>query len=158
MPDHTWPDHTWPEYGAVASAEVTVAYDSTDVARLDALLERANAVLAQAVTDPGGARTAGSASAADGLIQVQVSPGRLESLQMDARALRLGTAELAAEIRNAVNQAFESSAQDSAEAARAAGTALADKVRDIQNDSMRGMSMFVTAMQDAVSRFERDRG
>ncbi|WP_328470043.1 hypothetical protein OHA21_03480 [Actinoplanes sp. NBC_00393] len=135
------------------------------VARLDALLERANAALDRAVTQPTAGRqnAEGHASGADGLIQVRVTPSRLESLQIDAHAMRMGSAELAAEIRAAVNRAFTALAEDddpeaTAQAARSAGEALAGELRDIQNESMRSMAMFVQTMQDTVARFEQDRG
>jgi hypothetical protein len=140
--------------GAGASTEVTVAFDPTAVAGLDALLERAQATLANAGA---GDDTAGAASSANGLVHARVRADRLESLEFGREAMRIAPAELAAAIREAVNRAFDAGARDAADSARAAGAALADEVRDIQNESMRTMSMFVTAMRDATARFERER-
>jgi len=131
-----------------------MAHDPIDVAGLDALLERAGAALSTAAAPD---LTTAGGIAADGLIEVRVRPGRLDSLYLDPRVMRLGAAELAAEIQAAVNQAFDAVTQDSAAAARSAGEVLSAEIREIQNESMRSMSVFVTAMNDVVARFEQDR-
>ncbi|BBH70837.1 hypothetical protein ACTI_75220 [Actinoplanes sp. OR16] len=123
-----------------------------DVAGLDELLERAGAALSTATTLDS---TTTGASGADGLIEAHVSPGRLESLRLDPQVMRLGAAELAAEIQEAVNRAFDAAAEHSADAARAASEALSAEIRDLQNESMRSMSIFVTAINDVVARFEQ---
>ncbi|MEV6304810.1 hypothetical protein AB0M02_35735 [Actinoplanes sp. NPDC051861] len=136
-----------------------MTHDSLGAAPFDALLERATKALETAASQPDDAE--GFASGCDGLIQVRVSPQQVEFLTIDPRAMRLGTDTLAAEIQDTVNRAFQDlpgrAGDDGAESARAAGRALAGELREIQNDSLRSMTTFVHAVQDAVARLEKVR-
>jgi 3-oxoacyl-ACP reductase-like protein len=126
-------------------------------AQFDSLLERANQALEKAAAQPTDAE--GSAAGAGGLVQARISSRRVEFLQIDPRAVRLGAAELAAEIQDTVNRAFDAlpGADVDGSAARSAGQALAGELREIQNESMRSMTMFVQSVRDAVSRLEQGR-
>ncbi|GIF07836.1 hypothetical protein [Actinoplanes siamensis] len=140
-----------------------MTYDAGGVERLDALLTRATHALRDVgtvgnSTDPPSAEGA----AADNLVRVRVSPNRIEALTIDGRAMRLGSAELAARISQALNDAFsalsrtERQTSDLAREARAASQALAERVSAIQDESARSMTMFVHAMQQLTDRIEQN--
>jgi hypothetical protein len=112
--------------------------------------------------DPGrgGEPTRGTGEAGAGRITATVAAGgRLESIRMDPRALRMGSEELCEQIVLAVNAAFDDlrikigteaageSAGDPAE--------LTDQLRDLQDQSMRQMAVYTQAINDALGQLGR---
>jgi DNA-binding protein YbaB len=111
---------------------------------------------------PGGGRGApdteeirGEAAALDGLIAVVAGPGgRVESLTINPRALRNDSATLAAEVLGAVNAALDDLRDNVAAAVPAVPdrAALAERLREVQDTSMRRMETFLQAVSDAQTR------
>lgn len=101
----------------------------------------------------------GVGEAADGMVTVRTGPpGRITGLAIDPRMLRLGTEALAAEVMEAVNAALADLQKQSAEAADGMDfTGLTDRLQQIQQDSARNLSSFVSALAAAQNRLG-DRG
>jgi hypothetical protein len=93
----------------------------------------------------------GVGEGADGLIRaVAVSGGRLSELYLDPRVLRMTTVQLAEEMIVAVNGALA----DLQERIREAGPnvdldALANQLKEVQEESTRQMGTFLQALTDA---------
>ncbi|GAA4602556.1 hypothetical protein BJY16_004289 [Actinoplanes octamycinicus] len=138
-----------------------MTYDAADIHRLDALLDNVAQVMKKAAATGGNAETpTAEGTAADHLIRARVGPRRVESLTIDSRAMRMGSAELAEQIRYAINEAFEAispSNADTAAAAREVSQDLAEQVNAIRDESARSMTMFLQAMQHVATRIDRDR-
>jgi hypothetical protein len=86
----------------------------------------------------------------------------VESVRIDPRAMRLGSAELASQIATTVNNAFaelrrSAGSEDVQREARSRGAALSATLRDVQNDSMRSMAMIAQALNEVVNQFGRGR-
>jgi hypothetical protein len=137
------------------------------VVGFDRLLEDTRRSLAQMRTpaqDAGQAMPAtGTAAAADGQIEATVqSGGRLESLRMDPRALRMGSQALCEQIVLAVNAALDdlhTKAPGPTPPAVDVDTAgLADRIGELQGQAVRQMSMFAQGIADALARIERATG
>jgi DNA-binding protein YbaB len=102
----------------------------------------------------------GTGEASDGQVRATVvSAGEVESLRIDPRLLRLGSEALSEQVMLAVNAAFAD------HRARASGPTpdapvdpqqLAGQLRDLQDQSVRSMAAFSTAMADVLSRIRRD--
>src|SRR5262249_30272949 len=76
---------------------------------LDQLLDRTRQALEAAGSGGVGAGSGGlhgEGMAASGQIRARVTPNHVESIRIDPRALRLGAAELAAQITAAINEGF----------------------------------------------------
>src|SRR5215470_12337496 len=157
------PGATTPERGVVASD------GDFGVVGFDRLLEDTRRSLAQLRapapgTDAGPAAPAtGTGAAADGQIEATVqSGGRLESLRMDPRALRMGSQALSEQIVLAVNAALDdlhAKAPDPTPQAVDVDTAaLADRIEELQGQAVRQMSMFAQGITDALARIERATG
>jgi DNA-binding protein YbaB len=135
------------------------------VEALDQLLDRTRQALEAAgsgVVSGGSGGLRGEGTAASGQIRATVTPSHVESIRIDPRAMRRGSAELAAQITAAVNEGFaelrrSAGSEDVQREAQARAAALSAKLRDVQNDSMRSMAMIAQALNDAVSQFGRGR-
>lgn len=108
--------------------------------------------------DPGELR--GEGEAADGQVQaVAVAGGRLESLTVNPRAMRMGSEALCEQIVAAVNAALDDLRGKAAAQAVAAGgvdpAALAEQMRDLHTESVRQMDMFTQGIRDALDRISR---
>ena len=105
----------------------------------------------------------GTGAAADGQIEATVrSGGRLDSLRMDPRALRMGSQALCEQIVLAVNAALDdlhAKAPDPTPQAVDVDTAaLADRIGELQGQAVRQMSMFAQGITDALARIEQAAG
>jgi DNA-binding protein YbaB len=119
------------------------------------------AATAAAPEDAGGEPAEGVGEAADGKVRVTAGPGGLlKSVELDPRALRLGSEELAEQVMAAVNAALTDlrSAAAGAAAAQAVDPAgLANALHELQDRSVRQMEMISQAFNDALSRLGGDR-
>jgi len=106
----------------------------------------------------------GTGAAADGQIEATVrSGGRLESLRMDPRALRMGSQALCEQIVLAVNAALDdlhAKAPDPAPQGMVDvdTAALANRIGELQGQAVRQMSMFAQGITDALARIEQAAG
>ena len=104
----------------------------------------------------------GEGVAADGQVLATArTGGRLESVQLDPRALRMGSQALGEQIVLAVNAALDSlQTQAGAQAAPPAAdpAALAERMRELQDQSVRQMYVFSQSIADAVDRISRSAG
>ncbi|MFI0450848.1 YbaB/EbfC family nucleoid-associated protein [Actinomadura sp. 6N118] len=109
----------------------------------------------------GGEPIEGVGLAADGRVRATVvAGGRLKSVDMDPRAMRLASAELGEQIVVAVNAALD----DLRTKAAAAPTdevvdtaALGKQVEEIQNQSLRQMELITQALNDTISKIGNTR-
>lgn len=102
----------------------------------------------------------GLGEAAEGQVQaVAVAGGRLDSLTVNPRAMRMGSEALCEQIVAAVNAALDDLGGKVAAQAAAAGgvdpTALTEQMRDLHTESVRQMEMFTQGIKDAVDRISR---
>ena len=102
----------------------------------------------------------GTGEAADGRIRVRaVSPGRIESLELEPSSLRLSVAELTREIESAVNAALADLQGRAAAAAGPAGLgALTDQLKDIQFDAERQFAKLTASLVEAQEQLTRRAG
>jgi DNA-binding protein YbaB len=103
-----------------------------------------------------GADARGMGEAANGQVRVvAASPGRLESLELDPRVMRMPSKDLAAHVLAAANAALDDLA---AQAPSAAGISVPDPgelaaaVADVQQQSVRQMAAISQAITAAVQR------
>lgn len=133
------------------------------VSGLDALLEQTRQALERAGEPvPGGKSASGTGTGADGLVKVRVGPRHVESLSVDPRAMRLGSQALADQIRSAVNAAFDdlwknAGGAEAVAKAQEGKRALTAQLQNLQDESMRNMTMFTQAVADAVAALNRER-
>jgi DNA-binding protein YbaB len=104
----------------------------------------------------------GAGVAADGQVRVTArTGGRLESVQLDPRALRLGSQALGEQILLAVNAALDdlqAQAGTQARAPAADPAPLTERMRELQEASVRQMYVFSQSITDAVERISRSAG
>jgi len=93
---------------------------------------------------------------------VATADGRLERVQLDPRALRMPSEELAAHLVTAVNAALDALAAVAAERAAQAGpvapvdtAALAEQLRQVQEDGVRRMAAFTQGISAAMAQLGR---
>lgn len=103
----------------------------------------------------------GHGAAADGKVKVVAGAGgELTSVELDPRAMRMPSEELADALRSAVNEALRELRSRS----RAAETAidpdvLAQGLRDAQDQGLRQMAAFTQSLDDLMTRIgSRDGG
>jgi hypothetical protein len=133
-------------------------------AEFDRMLQETRRVLesmgsgapAESTPSTDGPSRKGVGEAADGRVKVSaVAGGRLEGLELDARAMRLGSQELAEQILVAVNNALDDLQARSAD--QAAGVAdpaaLAARVQGIQDQGVRQMEEVNRSIADMIARF-----
>ena len=102
--------------------------------------------------------TCGEATAADGLIAVVAAPGgRIQAITVAPQALRQGSAYLAEQMTLAVNAALDDlQARMVAEAPDAPNPAvLLERLEDVQQQSVRQMQSFLSALTSAQARAAR---
>lgn len=104
----------------------------------------------------------GEGEAADGQVRaVVVTGGRLKSLSVDPRAMRMGSAALCEQIVVAVNAALDDlrgKAAGQPVTSAADPAALAERIRDLQNESVRQMDRFSQGIADVLDRISRSTG
>lgn len=137
-----------------------------DASGFDRLLEQtrqalASVRLAGTPAEPGEVEMTGVGAAADGQVRATVlAGGRLESLQVNPRLLRNGIESVCEQIIVAVNAALDD-LRDQAAAQGAAQVpaggvvdpaALAGRLRELQDQSVRQMAVFSQAMNDVVAQ------
>jgi hypothetical protein len=106
---------------------------------------------------PEGGDPEGHGEAADGLIRAVASGGRIERVELSPRVLRMDSQTLAEEITRAVNAALADLRASTAQARGVDLAALQQQVRQAQDESVRRMALFTSAIQDAMARINRDR-
>jgi hypothetical protein len=87
-----------------------------------------------------------------------VSTDQVESLHLDPRLLRSDCGDLTEQVLTAVNAAFADFNARTTARAPAVTTdpvVLADRLRGIQEESLRSMAAVTTALTDALSRAQR---
>lgn len=119
----------------------------------DNLLSRAR----QAVADVSGAASASAepvvGEAADGMVRVTMLPaGELSEIKVDPKLLREGIDEVCQNIVVATNDAIRKMRAASRAPGSADPAALASTLRELQQDSLREMSSFSSALNDVVAR------
>lgn len=106
----------------------------------------------------------GEGEAADGRIKVTAKVGgRLESVTLDPRALRMPSDELGEQIVVAVNAALDDLRQkvaDQSEPSMAGfdPEALAEQMLELQDQSIKQMSRFTAGMEEMLERIARAAG
>ncbi|GAA2126022.1 YbaB/EbfC family nucleoid-associated protein [Actinomadura napierensis] len=136
------------------------------LADLDELLTQTRRTLEQmrsASARPGDAETITStAETVDGRVRATVvSGGRIESLELDPRALRSGAEELAAQIVQVVNAALEELRTQAGSGGPEGDVdthALAARLGELQADSARGMAVFSQGIAETVARIQSAAG
>lgn len=134
-------------------------------ADLDSMLSEARRTLesmrsGSAPADPAaeGEAVQGVGEAAEGRVKATASVGgRLKSVELDPRAMRMASAELGEQLVLAVNAALDDLRANSAGAAAAAAgapdvEALGRQVEQVQNEGMRQMEMITQALSDTISK------
>lgn len=126
---------------------------------------RAGGDAADRAADPAVDRVAevrGEGSAADGQVQaVAVTGGRLESVRVDPRAMRMGSEALSEQVVLAVNAALDDLRGKVSEQPMPGAVdpaALAAQMRELQDESVRQMEKFGQAIGDALGRITRSTG
>ncbi|HEY9473405.1 MAG TPA: YbaB/EbfC family nucleoid-associated protein [Mycobacteriales bacterium] len=102
----------------------------------------------------------GEGQAADGQVRaVAVAGGRLESLTVNPRAMRMGSEALCEQIVVAVNAALDDLRGRVENQAVTAGAvdpaALTEQMRDLHTESARQMEMFTQGIRDALDQISR---
>jgi DNA-binding protein YbaB len=138
-----------------------VVADQVDlgVAEFERLLAETRRALAQtragAASEPDAAGVRGTGVAAEGQVRVTArASGRVESVELEPRALRLGTQLLGEQIALAVNAALDDlQVQAAAQAGPAADPAgLAERMQELQDQSVRQMQLFSQGIATAISQ------
>ena len=97
----------------------------------------------------------------DGRVKaIAVSGGRLKGIELNPRAMRLASEELAELITNAVNAALDDLRGKAADAGTAQAvdtTALAEQVEEVQNQGLRQMEVISQAIQETLGRIGTSR-
>ena len=102
-----------------------------------------------------GAEIRGQGEALDGFVTVVAKPGgRLESLTLNPRVLRTDSATLAAEILTAVNAALDDlqAKVNAAVPAVPPSEALVERLKEIQDTSVRRMETFLQTIGEVQNR------
>jgi hypothetical protein len=106
--------------------------------------------------------SSGSGEALDGQVRASVTGGRLVSLTVEPRLMRLPSGDLCEQIMVAVNAALDDAraapGADAASPAPVDPQALASQLRGVQEQSLRQMSTFSTAMNELLARMREARG
>jgi len=102
----------------------------------------------------------GAGSASDGRVRVVTqAPGHVTALELDPRLMRLSSEDLAAEIVIAVNAAFDDLRTKAVEAVMPADLgAMSSQLEDLQNESVRQLERFTSAISGAVEQIRSRRG
>jgi DNA-binding protein YbaB len=129
---------------------MTPDFDPTGV---EALLARTRALLDSArAAAPAAAAGPTTAETADGLVRVVATGGTVDRIELDPKAMRLASDELAAALTQAVNAAL--AAADPAAAAGPAVdlAALSGQVRQVQEDGVRQLAAINEGIAAAMAR------
>ena len=128
-----------------------------DINEFDRMLSETRGLLDQirgGTRPPEADDTEGRGEAADGRVRVVAGTGgELTSVELDPRAMRMPSEELAEELKSAVNAAL----RDLRATSQAADTAidpdvLAERLRDAQDQGLRQMAAFTQSLDDLMTR------
>jgi len=132
---------------------------------LDQVLTQARELLASAragqpPADGAGEPVTGTGESAEGRVRaVATTGGRLARVELDPRALRMPSEELAGHLVTAVNAALDALAQAAAGQAGSADVAapvdtaaLAEQLRQVQEDGVRRMAAFTQGISAAMAQ------
>jgi hypothetical protein len=109
--------------------------------------------------EAGAAREDAAGEAADGRVRAVVRDGRLESVRLDPRVMRLSSEDLGEQIVTAVNAALAAARQPAAGVPATVDPArLAEQLREVQHASVRQMSAFGQAIEDVLARMRESGG
>lgn len=131
---------------------------------LDQLLSRTRELLdsvrGAGPHDDAGEPVTGTGESADGRVRAVVTgAGRLERVELDPRAMRMASEELAGHLVTAVNAALDAlAATATAKAGPVAAVdtaALAAQVRQVQEDGVRRMAAFTQGISEAMTQLGR---
>jgi hypothetical protein len=130
---------------------------------LDALLARARDSLGQLRREPDPDEEPRSAvgEAGEGKVRAEVAPdGRLASLTVDPRLMRLGSEALCEQIVLAVNAALDGLRADAPTASAPAvdPAVLNERLAELQDESMRQMQRYTTVLGDLAARLRERPG
>jgi DNA-binding protein YbaB len=130
------------------------------VGEFDRLLSESRRMLeSMRSTPPDGAEAKETVEAADGRIKVVMSQGRLESLELDPRVMRMAAQDLAEQIMTAVNKALDAMAAKASAVdpslAAIDPQALAAQVAKIQDDGIRQMAAISQEISATVARIRQ---
>lgn len=142
-----------------------VAEDQYGAGELDHLLTRTRTMFdslavgarpdaAAEQEEPAEARGTGESAAGQVRVTV-VAPGEIGSLRLEPTALRLGSDELADRVTAAVNAALADYRARAGAMAAVVPDGLAGQLRDLHEESVRGMAAFADAMNDALAQIRR---
>jgi hypothetical protein len=108
---------------------------------------------------PGDVAVEGRGQASDDRVSVTVRSGRLESITLEPRLLRLAPEELGELVRDAVNAALDDLRGKSSPAAAVPDlAALAETLREVQNEGLRQMTVISEGIAGAMAQIrERTR-
>jgi DNA-binding protein YbaB len=111
--------------------------------------------LAQATE--GGEPPEGQGVAADGLLQVTAAGGRIRSVEINPRAMRMASQDLAEAITEAVNAALADMESKYPELPIASidPARLRDQLAQAHEEGIRAMRRYTDSITDALSRFNR---
>jgi DNA-binding protein YbaB len=123
----------------------------------DQMLTRSRELLRSMQSRPAGdaPEVEGEGEAAGGLVRVVAADGRLSSVELDPRVMRMPSAELAEQVLTAANAALDLAAAR-APVGDGAGVvdprALAEEVAEIQDQGVRQMAAISRAISAAVAQ------
>jgi DNA-binding protein YbaB len=96
----------------------------------------------------------------DGFVRVAVAAGgRIERVELDRRAMRLGSHEVAEHVVTAVNAALDDLDAKAAEQGAFGGldaAEMSERAQEIQNASLRQLQTYAASLRDLMNGFERD--
>ena len=93
--------------------------------------------------------------AAGGLVRVVAVSQRLTSLELDPRAMRLASVELAEALLAAVNGALDATSPATGEVVAMDARQLAEEVAKIQDQGVRQMAAITDAISAAIAQVQR---
>ncbi|MFC4069393.1 YbaB/EbfC family nucleoid-associated protein [Actinoplanes subglobosus] len=126
----------------------------------DDLLQRSRRLLdavRRGETPPDGEPVTVTTEAADGLVRVVAGEGRIESIDLDPRAMRLDSRTLSEELTAAVNAALDELRASAGSAQGVDLAALDGQLRQVQDEGVRRMAEISSAVQAVMARIHRDR-
>jgi DNA-binding protein YbaB len=98
----------------------------------------------------------GAGEAAEGRIRARVAPGgRIDALEIDPPALRLPSADLAEQVKAAVNGALDDMRAKAQERAGAVGPVDPQRLQQLREDSVRQMTAYAGALRDLIASVYR---
>jgi DNA-binding protein YbaB len=110
-----------------------------------------------ASTQPDGEPVLGTAEAADGLVKVIAETGKLSKIELNPRAMRLPSEDLAEAIVEAANAALaDLAAKAGSETGLVADPAALDaRLSELQDQSVRQMSRYMQGISEVLGRLGR---